>query len=227
MVRAPDGHPRPWGRLAAARPRLRNRRVDPGVARRPHRKPRSRRSTASAEMLAEAKRKTWPPGVRFVQGNVEGARPGLGFTGLYDGNSRRVPAAESEGAHTRPPDVFTPCSSRARRWRCTSTRSPIPCAASWSGARSAGGVIIPMGKLARGIGRPLPLPLAQRLELRRLWRRSPRGCTLSGSSTSRSRPSPGGSNTSSTRSSAAARPEPTTPALGLKPHQDRPTTGAI
>jgi ubiquinone/menaquinone biosynthesis C-methylase UbiE len=39
---------------------------------------------ASAEMLTQARRKTWPPGVRFVQGNAEELdRAGVG--GLYDG----------------------------------------------------------------------------------------------------------------------------------------------
>jgi ubiquinone/menaquinone biosynthesis C-methylase UbiE len=39
---------------------------------------------ASAEMLAEARRKTWPPGVRYVHANAE-ELDGAGITGLYDG----------------------------------------------------------------------------------------------------------------------------------------------
>jgi ubiquinone/menaquinone biosynthesis C-methylase UbiE len=39
---------------------------------------------ASIEMLAEAKRKSWPPGVRFVHGNAE-ELDRAGISGLYDG----------------------------------------------------------------------------------------------------------------------------------------------
>lgn len=39
---------------------------------------------ASAEMLAQAERKTWPPGVRFVHGNAENLAMS-GITGPFDG----------------------------------------------------------------------------------------------------------------------------------------------
>ncbi|HEY0814501.1 MAG TPA: class I SAM-dependent methyltransferase [Pseudonocardia sp.] len=105
---------------------------------------------ASAEMLAQAGRKTWPPGVRFVQGNAEELGE-AGIAGQYDGilaayllrNLKdRTPALRAFHALLKPGAPLAVHEYSV----ADSLRSKVV----WSAV--CWGVIIPMGTLRAGSG---------------------------------------------------------------------------